>query len=234
MLTTVPSEATTASPAPLAERQPARARLLAAAEALFYEEGFNTVGIDRVIKRAGVAKASLYDCFGSKDALVQAYLEARSSARQARLVAGVARFVTPRERLLGVFDVLGEFIAEPGYRGCAFVRASAEAPPDGSVRAVCDGSRRWLHTFFTGLSAEAGAADPAMLARQLVMLYDGASVSAQMDGQPQAAATARGMAALYATIRAWPRCGSSAPEGGSRRPPTPPAPRCCATATRPC
>ncbi len=59
------------------ERLSARERLLAAAQELFYEEGINTVGIDRVIERAGVAKASLYDCFGSKDELICAYLEAR-------------------------------------------------------------------------------------------------------------------------------------------------------------
>ncbi|MDB6107950.1 MAG: TetR family transcriptional regulator, partial [Gammaproteobacteria bacterium] len=68
-----------------APRVSARERLLAAADELFYENGINTVGIDRVIERAGVAKASLYDCFGSKDELVRSYLQARSEARQARI-----------------------------------------------------------------------------------------------------------------------------------------------------
>ena len=60
-----------------AERPSARERLLAAADELFYEEGVHTVGIDRVIERAGVAKASLYNTFGSKDELVRAYLTSR-------------------------------------------------------------------------------------------------------------------------------------------------------------
>src|SRR6476620_2751318 len=113
---------------PQPERRSARERLLAAAEELFYEEGVNTVGIDRVIERAGVAKASLYACFGSKEELIRAYLEGRQARREERL----ARYETPRTRLLGVFDVMGELFAEPTFRGCAFVRASAEMKPDGS------------------------------------------------------------------------------------------------------
>jgi len=67
-----------------APRLSARERLLAAANELFYENGINTVGIDRVIEHAGVAKASLYDCFGSKAELVRSYLQARSQARERR------------------------------------------------------------------------------------------------------------------------------------------------------
>ncbi len=89
------------------EKRSARERLLAAAEELFYEQGVNTVGIDRVIERAGVAKASLYDCFGSKDELIRAYLESRQKSRQARITAGIERYSTPREKLLAVFEVSG-------------------------------------------------------------------------------------------------------------------------------
>jgi AcrR family transcriptional regulator len=177
-------------------RTPARERLLAAAEALFYEEGFNTVGIDRVIERAGVAKASLYDCFGSKEELIRAYLLARKEAREARLTAGLAKFDTPRERLLGVFDLLGKQMLDTGFRGCAFVKAFAEAPAGSSVRAVCDESRLWMRDLFIELARDAGAADPNALAEQLVILYDGASISAQMDRNTSAAAAARAVAAV--------------------------------------
>lgn len=180
------------SPAP--ERLPARERLLAAAESLFYEEGFNTVGIDRVIERAGVAKASLYDCFGSKEELVRSYLAARQEARRARITEGLKRFDTPRARLLGVFDLLGELIAQSGFKGCAFVKAGSDARPGSSVRGVCDDSRQWMRTLFAGLAEEAGAPDPQAMARQLVMLYDGASIAAQMDNDTDAAAEARAMA----------------------------------------
>src|SRR4051794_1799282 len=97
------------------ERASARERLLAAASELFYEEGVNTVGIDRVIERAGVAKASLYSAFGSKDELIRAYLESRNEARQRRINAKIAQYGTPRDKLLGLFDYLEEVAVESNF-----------------------------------------------------------------------------------------------------------------------
>jgi len=77
----------------------ARERLLAAANELFYEEGVHTVGIDRVIERAGVAKASLYSTFGSKEELVRAYLQARAEERQRRISAVIAKHDDARARI---------------------------------------------------------------------------------------------------------------------------------------
>jgi AcrR family transcriptional regulator len=173
----------------------ARDRLLAAANELFYEEGIHTVGIDRVIERAGVAKASLYSTFGSKDELVRSYLAARHQARQQRLTQKLARHHTPRDRLLGVFDALGELFVERGFRGCAFLRASAESPAGGTVRMVCDDTRSWTRALFIELARDAGAAHPKRLAQQLGLLYDGAIVAADLDRDPTAAAAARSVAA---------------------------------------
>jgi AcrR family transcriptional regulator len=176
------------------ERGSARERLLSAANELFYEDGVNSVGIDRVIEHAGVAKASLYSSFGSKDELVRSYLRARQEQREQRIAEKLASCSTPRERLLGVFELLGERFADPSFRGCAFLRASAESRSGDSVRQVCDDSRAWLRTLFTDLAREAGAGDPAQLAAQLVLLYDGALVGAQMDRSTSAAVTARRVA----------------------------------------
>src|ERR1700728_1279906 len=126
------------APSPQERSTAARARLLAAASELFYAEGVQSVGIDRVIERAGVAKATLYSAFGSKDELIRAYLTRRHATRQERMMRELERFTTPRDRLLGVFDVLGEIQSEPGYRGCAFANASAESPPGGAVEEVSD------------------------------------------------------------------------------------------------
>ena len=163
-------------------RPSARERLLAAAEELFYAEGINTVGIDRVIERAGVAKASLYDTFGSKEDLIRAYLLARHDARVARMQEKLARYRTPREKLLGVFDAMVEIMAAKTFRGCAFVRAGAEVHSAPKVQAVIDESRAWLRGLFHDLAKESGAAHPDKLAEQYVILYDGSAVSAQMDG----------------------------------------------------
>ncbi|HEX5201526.1 MAG TPA: TetR/AcrR family transcriptional regulator [Actinoplanes sp.] len=174
----------------------ARERLLAAADELFYAEGVHTVGIDRIIERAGVAKASLYSSFGSKEELVRAYLEGRHEIRRRRIMAGLERFDNPRDRLLGVFDVLAEVSSTPGFRGCAFYNASAESVgKGGAVEQVSNANRAWTRGLFTELARDAGAADPAALADQLMILYDGASVGARMDGQPGAAALARSVAA---------------------------------------
>src|ERR1700756_249882 len=105
----------------------ARERLLEAANELFYDEGVHTVGIDRVIEKAGVAKASLYNTFGSKDELVRAYLESRHARIAGRYASYLEHLPTPREKLLGVFEAQGELFAEPGFRGCAFASATSEA-----------------------------------------------------------------------------------------------------------
>lgn len=177
-------------------RLSARDRLLAAADELFYNEGVHSVGIDRIIERAGVAKASLYNTFGSKDELITAYLEARNVARQARITTKLTRFETPRDKILGIFDILGELFAEPTFRGCAFQRATAESTGGPGVTEVVASSRGWVRDKFAELARDAGAAHPETLAEQLVLLYDGATTAAQLDHRTSAAATARAVAAL--------------------------------------
>ncbi len=179
-----------------AGRAPARERLLAAASELFYEEGVHTVGVDRIVERAGVAKATLYTVFGSKDELVRAYLQARHDRTRERMTRELAaRFRTPRERLLGVFEVQGLSFTEPGFRGCAFVSANAEASPGSSIEEVTQDYRTWVRSLFLDLAKQAGAADPEHLARQLVLLYDGAGISAWMDHDASTAQAARTIAA---------------------------------------
>jgi AcrR family transcriptional regulator len=178
------------------DRRPARERLLAAAAELFYEEGVNLVGIDRIIEHAGVAKASLYDCFGSKEELIRSYLQQRHEARQVEVRERLARHATPREKILAVFDWMAEAAAKPDFRGCAFARASAEARPESSIKAMCDQSRTWNLALFADLAKQAGAADPNRVAQQLRLIYDGASVSAHVDTSSTAAAAARAMAEM--------------------------------------
>jgi AcrR family transcriptional regulator len=178
-----------------APRVSARERLLAAADELFYENGINTVGIDRVIERAGVAKASLYDCFGSKDELVRSYLQARNEARRARINERLSQYDSPEDKILGIFDLLGELASQPGFRGCAFVRAGADASSSDRVKSVCEESRAFILGKFTDLAREAGAGEPELLGKQLVLLYDGASIAAHLDGNRNAASTARELAA---------------------------------------
>jgi AcrR family transcriptional regulator len=172
-----------------------RERLLAAADELFYQEGVQSVGVDRVVQKAGVAKASLYHLFGSKDELIEAYLDARHDETRELVERTLTRFRTPRDRLLGVFDAQGQRFTEPDFNGCAHMSASAEARHGGPVEGATDRFRLWVRTLFTDLAREAGVTDPEGLARQLHLLYDGAGLSARMDRDPSAATTARAAAA---------------------------------------
>ena len=172
----------------------ARDRLLAAADELFYREGIHTVGIDRIIEHAGVAKASLYNTFGSKDELVRAYLHKRHLRANDRIARAIARHSTPREQLLAVFEAQAELFTDPQYRGCAFVAASAEAPSGGTVEQASDEFRAWLRSLFADLAAKAGVADADGFARTMHLLYDGAMLSARMDRDASAAAVARATA----------------------------------------
>lgn len=173
------------------KRASPRARLLDAADELFYAEGVCSVGIDRVIAEAGVAKASLYSSFGSKDALVGAYLKERSAGWQAHVARELpVRWETAEDRLLGVFDLLGEWFAAPGYHGCPFINASAEARPGSGIEAVSEEHRAWVRELFAGLAADAGVADAEGLAHRLALVYDGSMVAAQLDHDPGAGAVA--------------------------------------------
>jgi len=171
-----------------------RERLLAAAADLFYQEGIRSVGIGRLLERAGVAKASLYDAFGSKDALVAAYLRDRHDAMRVRFHRALAGCPDPRARVLAPFDIQLGFAADSTYRGCAFARATAESHAAG-VDTVAADYRRWIRTTFAGLAAEAGTADPTAVAMQLHALWDGAAQSLQMDHDPAVVRAARDAAA---------------------------------------
>jgi AcrR family transcriptional regulator len=179
-----------------ARRPSARERLLDAADELFYEEGIHIVGIDRVIEKAGVAKASLYSTFGSKDELVRAYLNRRYDQRRTRITEWLTRYSSPRMRLLGVFDALGDSIAQPGYHGCAFANASAESRPGSVAEQVTQEYRAWTRGLFTELARAAGAADPVTLAAQLHLLYDGVNWAARIDHDLDAARRAQAAAAV--------------------------------------
>ena len=182
-----PADESTAKSAP-------RERLLEAASELFYAEGVQSVGINRVIEHAGVAKDSLYRTFGSKEALVCAYLDCRHRETLARLRSAAAAASSPVEGLLTVFDVQARLFRSPNFRGCAFAAAAAEAPPGGEIDAAADAYRQDIHALFSELAEAAGASDPALLASQLQMIYDGGGLAAKMDHNPDIAKPARAAA----------------------------------------
>ena len=116
-----------AAPVALAADMPVRDRIMATACRLFYAEGIQAVGIQRIIDEAGIAKASLYAHFASKDDLVAAYLESKAKAVRATLGAHLDNpRLGPKAKVLKFFDLMVDTAANPAFRGCAFQNASAE------------------------------------------------------------------------------------------------------------
>ena len=179
------------SPTTGPRKRSARDRLLETADRLFYEEGIRSVGIDRVLEESGVAKGSLYYNFGGKDDLVRTYLHNRHEKWAARIDEELAAATTPSGKILGVFDALAALFGQPGFRGCAFINAGAQAPAGSAEELATKDFRTWLHELFTDLAGATGYANADKLAAQLVMLYDGANISAQLDHNPSVAAAAR-------------------------------------------
>lgn len=173
-----------------------RERLLSAARRLFYSEGVHVVGIDRILSEAGVARASLYQHYGSKDGLVRAYLEDHFEARKAYMASVMSRHREPRRQLIELFEDIDAVLAIPTFRGCGFINASAESGSDECVGPLTERYRRWLRRLFTDLSRRAKAKDPASLGRQLALIYDGAAVAARLDSDRSKAAAAARAAAV--------------------------------------
>jgi AcrR family transcriptional regulator len=146
--------AVSSAAAPTAPRGSARERLLAAANELFYAQGVQTVGIDRIIERAGVAKASLYNLFGSKEELVAAYLASRRDGTTSRINEVIEEFDDPRLKILAVFDAQAEQYERADFNGCAFMAACTEARPGGLIERAADEFRSWIRAMFTDLAEQ--------------------------------------------------------------------------------
>jgi AcrR family transcriptional regulator len=172
-------------------RRSPRERLLTAAGELFYAEGVQSVGVDRVIERAGVAKASLYSTFGSKEGLVCAYLDDRHQQILGRRRAAADSAADPVSAILAVFDSLRRDFERPDYNGCAFAGARAEEPAGGLIDQAAHAYREEIRALFRDLCVKAGAADPDRLAWQLHMVYSGGAESAKLDREPGTATAQR-------------------------------------------
>ncbi|MFW7415246.1 TetR/AcrR family transcriptional regulator [Demequina sp. SO4-18] len=163
----------------------AREAILGAAVAEFNAHGIRAVSADRVIADAGVSKVTFYRHFPTKDDLVVAYLESELERVQ-RTVAEMTVADAGEGEAPGHWSAaLAEEICRPGFRGCPFINAAAEYPdPDHAVRAVVARFRAWMiGAIATGLESQ-GVAEPARVARQVMMLRDGALVEGYVSGDP--------------------------------------------------
>ncbi len=169
-----------------------REQLVDTAMRLFCRDGFQSVGIDRILAEAGVAKMTLYNHFKSKDELVLAALRRRdelfrnSFERQVHAAAD-----TPAGRLGALFGVLDAWIRSDDFNGCVFCNAAAEYRDESSpIRALVAEHKRLMLAFIESLAQEAGADDPLALAEHLNLLLEGAVSQAQTGGNLDAAQSA--------------------------------------------
>lgn len=163
---------------------PAGERLLAAASELFYARGIHAVGVDLIAETAGTTKKTLYDRFGSKDALVALYLRRRFERWQSYLEANVSG--TGADRVVSVLDALESWL---GDGGCAFINAHAEiGRADHPALPVIRAEKEWMRAVYEGLAAEAGAPGTGAA---LHLLHEGAVVARTVGGRPDAMDAAR-------------------------------------------
>jgi len=179
---------------------PARERVLAAAAELFYRDGVRATGVDTVIAAAGVAKRSFYKHFPSKDELVVAWLQGTSADWLAWFRAGLARRRGgPREKLLAVFDLLDEWMGQPGFRGCPFLNSAHElADLRHPAREEVRRHTAALEGVLRELAGELRPDDAEALAAGLVLLFEGAIVTAVARGGRPARDARRAAARLLA------------------------------------
>jgi AcrR family transcriptional regulator len=175
----------------------ARERILETAYELFAHRGVRDVGIDEVIERAGVAKASLYRHFPSKDDLVIAFLALREERWTIEWVEAEARRrgATPEEQLLAIFQLFDEWFHAGDFEACSFINVLLEMGPAHPAGKASVQHLENIRSIVRSLAEEAGLRDAESFARSWHILMKGSIVSA-FEGDAQAAQRARSMACL--------------------------------------
>ncbi|MCG8271660.1 TetR/AcrR family transcriptional regulator [Aquamicrobium sp. NLF2-7] len=167
------------------DRQPAAAkRILDVARDLFYRQGIRAIGVDEIVRTAGVAKPSLYRAFSSKDELAASYLRQYDREFWERFDDAVAAHPgDPRAQILAFLTRVGQRTQTPAYRGCGMTNAAVEYPQaDHPARRVSEDNKRELRRRLREMARGMGAADADTLGDGLLLLIEGAYISGQLFG----------------------------------------------------
>ncbi|MEV6286663.1 TetR/AcrR family transcriptional regulator [Kribbella sp. NPDC051770] len=175
----------------------AQRQVLDAADALFYERGVQSVGMDAIRTASGVSLKRLYQLFPSKDALIEAYLHQRDQQWKTMLAEHVDAATEPREKILAVFDFLHSWFTQKDFRGCAFINSFGElGAVSPKVAELAQEHKAGFRQALADLAAAAGAADPQQLADHLILLSEGAITTSAISGSAAPATRAREAAEL--------------------------------------
>ena len=176
-----------------------KSKLIQAASDLFYQHGFQAVGLDQILDDVGITKTAFYKHFESKDELIIAVLNQRDqtevleSTQQMHALAGD----DPRLAILVFFDLLEKWFASPDFRGCLFMNAATEFPsPNDPIHQAAAAHGKRMSTEFRLLAVRAGAPDPDLVTDQIMLLVRGAIAARHTQGSMNSAATAKLAATL--------------------------------------
>lgn len=174
---------------------PARARILSVAYDLFSRRGVRDVGVNELIELSGVAKATFYHYFPSKDSLVLAFLEQRNQAWTIDAIVGQAKLrgTTPTEQLLAIFDVFDTWFVRDDFEACSFINIMLEMGPAHPLGQASIDYLAKIRGHVQALAEQAGLQRPEDFSRSWHILMKGSIVSAA-EGDTQAAKRAQEMA----------------------------------------
>ena len=180
-----------------------RDELVRKALEIFYRRGFHATGMDLLAAETGISKTTMFKHFRTKEELILAVLRLRDQDFRNWLFRRMEQAGPPRAQLSAMFDALAEWFAAPGFRSCMFIKAASEYPDPGHpIHTQAAGHKRLLFLQLQAIAADAGADDPAALARALLLLKEGAIVTAHLGHEADPAADAK--AAASALLSAVP------------------------------
>ncbi len=159
----------------------------------FYAGGFHAIGMDRLAKETGVSKTAIYKHFRTKDDLILATLRLRDEQFRNWLVRRVEALADdPKDQLLAIFTALGEWFEEPEYKSCMFIKASSEYQDrDDPIHQTAAEHKKLLLKYFTQIANKAEIPNADSVAKQLLILKEGAIVLAHLHGAKLVAEDAR-------------------------------------------
>jgi AcrR family transcriptional regulator len=146
-----------------------------AAGELFYREGLHAITADRVAGHAGLTKPTIYNLFGSKDALVLETLQRRGKQIRDHIEQRAAAHGDPQRKLAEVLQVHAEMLTSEGFHGCPLILAAVQSPDSDQARALALAHKTWLRGLLAQFARRAGMKSPDALASSLVLILEGAA-----------------------------------------------------------
>ena len=170
-----------------------RDELLNKALKVFNRNGFHATGMDMLVRETGVSKTSMYKHFRTKEDLILAVLRLRDESFRNWFYRRMEQQAdTAQGQLVAMFDVLQEWLETPDFHSCMFIKASSEYQnPDHPIHKQSADHKYMIENHVTGLASKAGFPDPKGLAQQLLLLKEGAIVTAHLGHTENPAQTAK-------------------------------------------